>query len=90
MTSYQKPTRKKVASRQKIQILTDSYESLFKLAKICRLTYYPHERIKHILSKNLDVLTSMQTYRPQNLNIYIKFYVEPEIEGQNKQFLHLG
>ena len=36
-----------------------------------------------------DISTWTQAYRPHNLNIWIKFEVESEIEVANTQFLHL-
>ena len=39
-----------------------------------------HDSIKH---QFLDILTSMQTHRPQNLNMYMKFNVESEFKAKN-------
>ena len=35
------------------------------------------------------MLTQMQKYRSQNLNIYVKFHLEFEVQIQNIQLLHL-
>ena len=37
----------------------------------------------------LDILTSTQTYKPQNLNIYVKIHVESEFDVENCQLLRL-
>ena len=37
----------------------------------------------------LDMLTSMKTYRPQNLNICKEFGVEPKLGVKNTRFLRL-
>ena len=40
-------------------------------------------------SQFLDILTTTETCRPQNLNIYVKLDVESELLVKNCQFLHL-
>ena len=45
--------------------------------------------VKNKIHHFREMLTSTQTYRPQNLTIYVKFHVESKFEVENAQFLCL-